>query len=72
MIAGLEVNGSLVDLVGLYTLAILVNAAAMLFGTGVAMRLRTMQAGPADAGAGVPAAVPGARSGSPTTCSPAG
>ena len=35
------------DLIGLYTLALLVNAAAMLFGCGVAMRLRTMQAGPA-------------------------
>jgi len=46
LIAGLEVNGSLVDLVGLYSLAVLVNAAAMLFGTGIAMRLRTMQAAP--------------------------
>ena len=42
----------------LYTLALLVNAAAMLFGTGVAMRLRTMQAGAGDAGAGVPDPVP--------------
>jgi ABC-2 type transport system permease protein len=41
------VNGSAVDLVGLYALALLVNAAAMLFGTGIAMRLRTMQAAPA-------------------------
>jgi ABC-2 type transport system permease protein len=46
LIAGLDVNGNAVDLVGLYSLAVLVNAAAMLFGTGVAMRLRTMQAGP--------------------------
>jgi ABC-2 type transport system permease protein len=46
VIAGLNVDGSLVDLVGLYTLAVFVNAAAMLFGTGIAMRLRTMQAGP--------------------------
>jgi ABC-2 type transport system permease protein len=46
-IAGLKIDGSAIDLVGLYTLAILVNAAAMLFGSGVAMRLRTMQAGPA-------------------------
>jgi ABC-2 type transport system permease protein len=46
LIAGLEVTGGGVDLVGLYTLALLVNAAAMLFGTGIAMRLRTMQAGP--------------------------
>jgi ABC-2 type transport system permease protein len=33
--------------VGLYTLALLMNAFAVLFGSGVAMRLRTMQAGPA-------------------------
>jgi ABC-2 type transport system permease protein len=46
LIAGLEVNGNLVDLAGLYTMAVLVNAAAMLFGTGIAMRLRTMQAAP--------------------------
>ncbi|MBD0281924.1 MAG: ABC transporter permease [Thermoleophilaceae bacterium] len=45
--AGLEILGGGLDLLGLYTLALLVNAAAMLFGSGVAMRLRTMQAGPA-------------------------
>jgi ABC-2 type transport system permease protein len=47
LIAGLEVHGNGMDLVGLYTLAFLMNALAVLFGTGVAMRLRTMQAGPA-------------------------
>jgi ABC-2 type transport system permease protein len=47
LIAGLNVTGNVVDLVGLYSLAVLVNATAMLFGTGIAMRLRTMQAGPA-------------------------
>jgi ABC-2 type transport system permease protein len=47
LVAGLAIDASAVDLVGLYTLAVLVNAAAMLFGSGVAMRLRTMQAGPA-------------------------
>ena len=47
LIAGLEIHGSGVDLVGLYALALLVNTAAMLFGTGIAMRLRTMQAAPA-------------------------
>jgi ABC-2 type transport system permease protein len=47
LVAGLVIDGNLVDLAGLYTLAVVVNAAAMLFGTGVAMRLRTMQAGPA-------------------------
>jgi ABC-2 type transport system permease protein len=45
--AGLEIDGNVVDLAGLYTLAVVVNAGAMLFGSGVAMRLRTMQAGPA-------------------------
>jgi ABC-2 type transport system permease protein len=47
LIAGLELHGNGIDLVGLYTLAFLMNALAVLFGTGVAMRLRTMQAGPA-------------------------
>ena len=47
LVVGLSIDGSAVDIVGLYTLAILPNAAAMLFGSGVAMRLRTMQAGPA-------------------------
>ena len=47
VLAGLDFKGNVVDLLGLYSLAIVVNAAAMLFGTGVAMRLRTMQAGPA-------------------------
>ena len=46
LVTGLEVQGNGIDLVGLYTLALLMNAFAMLFGTGVAMRLRTMQAGP--------------------------
>jgi ABC-2 type transport system permease protein len=46
LIAGLEIHGGGIDLVGLYTLAFLMNTVAMLFGTGVAMRLRTMQAGP--------------------------
>jgi ABC-2 type transport system permease protein len=47
LVAGLTIDGTAIDLVGLYTLAVLVNAGAMLFGSGVAMRLRTMQAGPA-------------------------
>ena len=47
LLAGLEIDGGLVDLLGLYSLALLLNAAAMLFGTGVAMRFRTMQAAPA-------------------------
>ena len=47
LVVGLEVHGNGLDLVGLYTLALTLNAFAVLFGTGVAMRLRTMQAGPA-------------------------
>jgi ABC-2 type transport system permease protein len=46
LLAGMEVGGSRVDLVGLYTLALLLNLAAVLWAAGVAMRLRTMQAGP--------------------------
>jgi ABC-2 type transport system permease protein len=47
LVSGMNVVGNGVDLVGLYTLALLVNAGAVLFAAGVAMRLRTMQAGPA-------------------------
>jgi ABC-type multidrug transport system permease subunit len=46
LIAGMEVGGGGVDLAGLYTLALLLNIAAVLWAAGVAMRLRTMQAGP--------------------------
>jgi ABC-2 type transport system permease protein len=43
---GMNVGGSGVDLFGLYALGLIVNVAAVLWATGVAMRLRTMQAGP--------------------------
>jgi ABC-2 type transport system permease protein len=43
---GMHVGGGGVDLVGLYSLALLLNLAAVLWASGVAMRLRTMQAGP--------------------------
>jgi ABC-2 type transport system permease protein len=46
LIAGMHVGGDGVDLFGLYTLGLIVNAAAVLWSCGVAMRLRTMQAGP--------------------------
>jgi ABC-2 type transport system permease protein len=46
LIAGMEVGGDGVDLFGLYALALFVNVAAILWASGVAMRLRTMQAGP--------------------------
>jgi ABC-2 type transport system permease protein len=47
LITGMQVGGSGVDLFGLYVLAILVNIAASLWAAGVAMRFRTLQAGPA-------------------------
>jgi ABC-2 type transport system permease protein len=43
---GMNVSGGGVDLVGLYGLGLVVNIAAALWACGVAMRLRTMQAGP--------------------------
>jgi ABC-2 type transport system permease protein len=44
--AGMNVGGGGVDLFGLYVLALLLNAAGFLWACGVAMRLRTLQAGP--------------------------
>jgi ABC-2 type transport system permease protein len=46
VIAGMDVGGGPVDVFGLYGLALIVNVAATLWAAGVAMRLRTMQAGP--------------------------
>jgi ABC-2 type transport system permease protein len=46
LVAGMEIAGNGVDIVGLYTLALLVNAAGVLWAMGVAMRMRTIQAGP--------------------------
>jgi ABC-2 type transport system permease protein len=45
--AGMQVGGGAVDLFGLYGLAALVNLAAALFAIGIALRFRTLQAGPA-------------------------
>ena len=44
---GMRIGGSGVDLPALYLLAAIINFAAILWAAGVAMRLRTMQAGPA-------------------------
>ena len=44
--AGMEVGGNGVDLVALYLLALMLNVAALLWACGVAMRVRSMQAGP--------------------------
>jgi ABC-2 type transport system permease protein len=46
LIAGMQVGGSGVDLFGLYALAILFNMVGLLWACGVAMRFRSVQAGP--------------------------
>lgn len=46
LVAGMNVFGGPLDVFGLYALALLVNVAGVLWAAGVAMRLRTMQAGP--------------------------
>lgn len=46
LVAGIRVFGGPFDVAGLYLLALIVNAAAILWAAGVAMRFRTMQAGP--------------------------
>jgi ABC-2 type transport system permease protein len=46
LIVGMNVGGGPVDIVGLYSLAILVNIAALLWACGIAMRFRSIQAGP--------------------------
>ncbi|HEY5814905.1 MAG TPA: ABC transporter permease [Solirubrobacterales bacterium] len=46
LLAGMQVGGAGVELVGLYGLAILVNLAATLWAAGVAMRVRSIQGGP--------------------------
>ena len=46
-LAGMKLSGDGLELTGLFALALLLNLAAVLFGTGVAMRLRTFQAAPA-------------------------
>jgi ABC-2 type transport system permease protein len=43
---GMPMPGSAAEIVGLYTLALLVNVAGLLWACGVAMRFRTLQAGP--------------------------
>ena len=43
----MDVGGSGIDLFGLYLLAALINMASTLFAAGVALRARTIQAGPA-------------------------
>jgi ABC-2 type transport system permease protein len=46
LVSGMDILGSFADLVALLLLALAVNAVATLWSAGIAMRLRTMQAGP--------------------------
>jgi ABC-2 type transport system permease protein len=46
LLAGMQVGGGAVDIVGLYTLALIMNVCGFLWAAGIAMRLRTIQAGP--------------------------
>ena len=46
LISGMRIDGSLGDLLALLALALAVSATATLWAAGIAMRLRTMQAGP--------------------------
>jgi ABC-2 type transport system permease protein len=46
LVAGMEVLGSGVELAGLVGLGLLVNVAALLWAAGIALRFRTLQAGP--------------------------
>ncbi len=46
LVAGMSVGGNGVDIFGMYLLAALVNVAGLLWASGVAMRFRTIQAGP--------------------------
>jgi ABC-type multidrug transport system permease subunit len=46
LVAGMEILGSGTDLLGLYTLAAIVNVAGTLFAAGVALRFRSLQATP--------------------------
>jgi ABC-2 type transport system permease protein len=46
LVAGMQIGGSGVDLFGLYVLAIIINQIGLLWACGVAMRFRSVQAGP--------------------------
>jgi ABC-2 type transport system permease protein len=47
LIAGMNIDGNGVDLFGLFGLAVIVNAASSLWAIGLAMRIRSIQGGPA-------------------------
>jgi ABC-2 type transport system permease protein len=47
LLVGMQIDGNGVQLVGLVSLALLLNATAVLWGAGMALRFQTLQAGPA-------------------------
>jgi ABC-2 type transport system permease protein len=46
LVAGMQIDGSGVDLAGLFGLALIVNLSATMWAAGVAMRVRSIQGGP--------------------------
>ena len=46
LVAGMGVSGDPVELVGMYSLALLVNVCGFMWSVGIAMRFRSLQAGP--------------------------
>jgi ABC-2 type transport system permease protein len=46
LLAGMKVDGSPAEIVALYVLSLTINVVALLFAAGIALRLRTLQAGP--------------------------
>jgi ABC-2 type transport system permease protein len=46
LIAGMQIDGSGIDLIGLFGLAVIVNAAATMWSAGIALRVRSIQGGP--------------------------
>ncbi len=46
LIAGMQIGGNGVEVVGLYTLALIFNMVGLMWACGVAMRFRSVQAGP--------------------------
>ncbi len=46
LLAGMKVGGSALEIASLYLLSLTINVVALLFASGIALRLRTLQAGP--------------------------
>ncbi len=46
LLAGMEVHGSGLNIIGIFSLGLLANVAALLFSAGIALRFRSLQAGP--------------------------